>query len=123
MTAVDVCRWPLAVGIQLGAAGEPRNRDEDRLALALAAYKAGFFLIGTLDLPEDPSELGSEVDRLHAFVRRTDPEALFVLGTGAVHRVLLEPMATELRLVIRSVTPEGALLTEDDSSWAEAPPG
>jgi hypothetical protein len=38
---------------------------------------------------------------------RTDAEALFVVGLGVGERHLVEPMAAELRLVVREVPPPG----------------
>jgi hypothetical protein len=51
------------------------SRDEERLEIALAAYKAGFFLVGTIDLAVEPQLLANELGRLRALARRTDAVA------------------------------------------------
>lgn len=100
--ATSVRGWPFGVGVlaEVGATPCGADRDEQRLAVALSAYKAGYFLLAILDLADDEPFAGSSLDPLRALVMRTDAEALFVLGmpTGG-----LEAMAAELRLVIRQV--------------------
>ena len=44
--------WPLAVGVVLSAKGfNGRTLAEDRLALALGAYRMGHFLLDLIDVP------------------------------------------------------------------------
>jgi hypothetical protein len=88
----------------LGAApaGAGPSGDEERLAIALAAYKAGFFLVETIDLAVDPQLLASELGRLRALARRMDADALFVYGGEP--GIVLEEVAADLRLSIRRVS-------------------
>jgi hypothetical protein len=100
--ATGVCGWPFGVGVLIGGAStaDAGGREEDRLAVALAAYKAGYFLLGTFDLAVEESHAAAELDRLRALVLRTDAGALFIHGEGGPASDVLEETAAQLRLAI-----------------------
>jgi hypothetical protein len=96
------------------------------LAVALAAYRAGYFLLHTLRASRPPTSTGrhggghgtaarsviGERDRarLWALALRTDADGLFVLGLDPDALTLLEPLATELRLTVHTVPPAAGMV-------------
>src|SRR5512140_3652662 len=112
-----VRRWPFAVGLVItadagtgtvdtGTADRDRGWDlwvSRRLAVAVAALDAGFFLLTTLEAcPGEEAVTGWA--RLRELAEGTDAQALFVLGAGPVEQGSLEAVATDLRMVVRTVT-------------------
>jgi hypothetical protein len=92
------------------------------LAVALATYRAGYFLLHTLEAtPGQASEEGPQAQerplglsagdwaRLRGLTMRTDADALFVLGASLEQVTALEPMATELRLTLHQAEPAAGL--------------
>ena len=102
-------RCPFAVGVVvLGTDAPVEDRQTARLAVAIAAYEQGYHL---LDLVEAPGGLGgldeASVGRLWELAARVEAQALFVndQADGGDTVAVLEPMAAELRMVLRAVDP------------------
>ena len=100
-------RCPFAVGVVvLGPDAPVEDRQTARLAVAVAAYGRGYHL---LDLVEAPGGLGgldeALVDRLWELAAQVEAEALFVHAPadGGDTVAVLEPMAADLRMVLRPV--------------------
>jgi hypothetical protein len=121
VVTAGVFGWPFGIGVLLGPApDDARCRDEERLGIALSAYKAGYFLIGTIDLAVEVPLFASELDRLSALVRRTGAEALFV--QGGEPGTVLEELAADQRLVLRRVpAPPPHQLPRDHSKRRDEP--
>jgi hypothetical protein len=93
------------------------------LAVALATYRAGYFLLHTLEATpgqaserDEPSPQGRPLGfstgdwaRLRGLTMRTDADALFVLGASPDQVAALEPMAAELRLTLHRAEPAAGL--------------
>jgi hypothetical protein len=98
-------RWsPLGVGLLVfGERAADADRALERLAVAMAAYAAGVFLVDTLeiDLSRDGGQADSVYSALWLLAVRTDSEVVFV--RGPVNRARVEAMADEVRMVIRDV--------------------
>jgi hypothetical protein len=76
------------------------HRMEERLAVAMTAYDHGHFLLDTVEVPVGDRPAADEAYAcLWELVDHTEAEALFV--RGPVDRTVLDPMARELRLVVR----------------------
>lgn len=130
MPPADWRRQPFAVGLiaisdPTGDGDEAGGREIDtstdvsweavtsaHLAVAVATYRAGYFLVHTVRMcvtgGTDGRERGlaaKDWARLRTLARYADPDALFVLGLDHRELSLLEPMATELRLVVHAVPP------------------
>jgi hypothetical protein len=99
--------WPFAVGLarvpEADLGPEGADAESPRTTTALAAYKAGFYLIDVVEVPACTGVSAKDWARLWSLVRRLDAEALFVLGLEAADREVLDPMADELRLLVRVV--------------------
>jgi hypothetical protein len=99
--------WPFAVGlVQAAESGEGVAADEGvsgRLAVAVTAYHAGFYLVDVIEVDARTGVTARDVARLWSLVVRTDAEGVFVLGVDDDGRAVLGPMADELRLVVRVV--------------------
>jgi hypothetical protein len=99
--------WPLAVGVVLSAKGfTGHTLAEDRLALALGAYRMGHFLLDLIDVPAwaaaDETRGWAPVWDL---VMRADADAVVVHG-GEAPRLPSPP--PQLRgLPIHVLTPDG----------------
>jgi hypothetical protein len=110
--------WPFAVGlVQAAEQGEEVAADEEssgRLAVAVAAYHAGYYLVDVIEVDARTGVTAGDLARLRAVAVRTDAEGLFVLGVDDDGRALLGPMADELRLVVR-VVPGGDGQDSSDS--------
>jgi hypothetical protein len=104
--------WPFAVGLALVPQADVGREDADaespRMATALAAYKAGFYLIDVVEVAACAGISAQAWARLWSLVRRLDAEAVFVLGLEAADREVLDSMADELRLIVRVVPAETA---------------
>jgi hypothetical protein len=112
--------WPFAVG--LVQAGEPRGEGSPagksaagRLAVAVAAYYAGFYLLDVVEVDGRTGVTAGDLARLWSLAVRADAEAVFVLGLDDDAGAVLGPMADELRLVVRVVP------ADDDDSPAGGP--
>jgi hypothetical protein len=93
------------------------------LAVALATYRAGYFLLHILEATpgqaserDEPESQGRPLGfgagdwaRLRGLTMRTDADALFVLGASFEQVAALEPMATELRLTLHRAEPAAGL--------------
>ena len=130
-------QWPLAVGLVINDAeadtvgtgvGPPDvGRDRrwelwvsQRLAIAVAALDAGFFLLTTLETNSEEGTLTGWA-RLRQVASGADAHALFVLGARPRERATLEALATELRLVVRPVSDDEA--ATDPDGFAEVASG
>lgn len=130
---VGARRLPFALGVVLvgpvgtvNAAGSRswalESRDQRallRLQVALAAHEAGFFLLDVVEIDTHLGVTAGQWAWLWSLAMRTDAEALLVLGFGPVERQLVEPMAAELRLVVRDVprtTPVRICLPDDPAA-------
>ena len=99
--------WPLAVGVVLAPAGfTGRTRAEDRLTLALGAYRLGYFLLDLIDVPAweaaDQQRAWAPVWEL---VLRARADAVIVHGRQD-RRVPKPPVALR-RLPVRVLAPVG----------------
>jgi hypothetical protein len=108
--------WPFAVGLvrageRTGEGLPPGEGSAGRLAVAVAAYHAGFYLLDVIEVDARTGVTAGDVARLWSLAVRTDAEGLFVLGVDGDGRAVLGPLADELRLVVR-VVPGG----DDDLS-------
>lgn len=106
--------------------GDPSLRDRvlseemDRLAVALAAWWAGYFLLDTIEVDAGESFTGPGWRRVWDLAAATEVGRVFAHGVDAVH---LEPMAGELRLTVRRVdveVPEASGVTTGPKGWAAA---
>jgi hypothetical protein len=79
------------------------QRSAGRLAVAMAAYLAGFYLVDVIEVDARTGVTARDVARLSSLVVRIDAEGVFVLGVDDDGRAVLGPMADELRLVVRVV--------------------
>jgi hypothetical protein len=104
--------WPLAVGVVLAPAGfTGRTRADARLALALGAYRLGYFLLDLIDVPAresvDPADGWAPVWDL---VLRTRADAVVVHGRQQGRRVPRPPVGLR-RVAIRVLAIEGTAVT------------
>ena len=110
--------WPFAVGVFAPPDDSPVRADPydpdlihgvggrsgwGRVWLALAAYRAGFYLLDVVEVTARTGMTARDAARLWTLVEGTDAQAVFVLGLDEIEYTVLEPMATELRVVIRPV--------------------
>jgi len=114
--------WPFAVGVLAPPDDGPARGDGydpdllhgagvaagvgagwGRVWLALAAYRAGFYLLDVVEVTARTGMTARDAARLWTLVEGTDAQAVFVLGLDEIEYTVLEPMATELRVVIRPV--------------------
>lgn len=70
---------------------------------ALAAHQTGFYLLDVVEVASPNGVTARDWARLWSLAVHTDAEAVFVLGLDDVERAVLDPLATELRLVVRVV--------------------
>ncbi|MBI3686205.1 MAG: hypothetical protein HY241_02490 [Actinobacteria bacterium] len=94
---------PFGIGVLAVARRmDPTVRSEERVAVAVAAARIGYFLLDTVEVDVNGADggppVGAVVARLRALAVRTQAEAFFV--RGPLDWALLEPMADELRIVI-----------------------
>jgi hypothetical protein len=98
--------WPMAVGVVLVPLDfTGQTRAEQRLSLALGAYRMGFFLVDLLDVPAwaaDPTRSWAPVWDLAA---RTDAEAVIV--HGGLEPDLPDPPKGLRGLPLHLLSPEG----------------
>jgi hypothetical protein len=96
---------PFAIGVIVmpresleGVGGRPTVTD--RLAVALAAWRAGYFLLDTIEVDAEEPVDGPGWARVWELAAATEPDRLFARGVDVAE---LEPMASELRLLVRRV--------------------
>lgn len=99
--AREVRQVPFAAGvIVVGGTAEARSTRADRLAVALAAWRAGYFLVDTIEVDATEPVTGPGWGQVWELVSATEADRLFTYG---VDEGALEPMAGELRLLVRRV--------------------
>ena len=107
---------PFAVGLAvtgfgLDGPGSPRRRSDDRdesstwhrVAMALAAYRAGFVLLDVIEAEACTGVTARHWARLRSLAVHTDADAVFVLGLEEAEFAVLNALADELRLIVRSI--------------------
>lgn len=94
--------WPLAVGVVLAPATfTGRTRAEDRLTLALGAYRLGYFLLDLIDVPAwDSADQARGWAPVWDLVLRTHAEAVVVHGRQLGRTVPRPPVALR-RVAVR----------------------
>jgi hypothetical protein len=102
--------WPIAVGVVLAPAGfTGRTRAEDRLALALGAYRIGFFLLDLIDVPAwESADQARAWAPVWDLVLRTHADAVVVHDREA--SPLPRPPMALRRLSIRVLEPAVAVI-------------
>jgi len=114
LPAPESRRRPLGIGVlAVGARTDQTVRGTERLAVTMAAYRAGYHIVDLFEIDlSDGGGTDEAFTRIAVLARRTDAEAFFV--RGPVDRALLEPIAAEVRMVIRDT--EGAAETPVDTT-------
>jgi hypothetical protein len=104
---IEMRRRPFGIGVlAVETRTDAVGRSGERLAVAMAGYRAGYFMLDVVELDEsDGGRVDEVLAQLATLARRTDAGAFFV--RGPVDRTLLAPIADEVRMVIRDA--EGSI--------------
>jgi hypothetical protein len=122
---VELRRRPFGIGVlAVGAGTDAAVRAGERLAVAMAAHSAGYFLLDVVEVdmvevegPGDGGRVDDVLARLAVMAQRTDAGAFFV--RGPVDRTLLAPIADEVRMVIRDAEGSFTAMSTTDEESAE----
>lgn len=101
---LEMRHMPFAIGVAVvdRAEGNPRSGSMAavRLEIALAAWSAGYFLLDTIEVGAGEPITSPGWAQVWELAAATEPDQLFAYGADVNE---LEPMAEQLRLLVRQV--------------------